>query len=136
MEEVVNAAKLASADQFINQLPEQYNTEVGEQGIQLSGGQRQRVSIARAFLRDPKILLLDEATSSLDSESERLIQKALQDFQKNRTTIIIAHRLSTVISADRIVVISDGQIVEVGNHKELLEQNGVYRKLFEQQFAV
>lgn len=134
-EEIIKAARAANAHQFIEKLSGGYKAEVGERGVQLSGGQCQRISIARAILRDPRILLLDEATSSLDTESERLIQDALEQFRLNRTTIIIAHRLSTIQSADRIAVIVDGNLAEIGSHKELFQKGGVYRKLYEQQFA-
>jgi ATP-binding cassette subfamily B protein len=133
--EIVDAAGKANADEFIARFPEGYQTRVGERGIQLSGGQRQRVAIARAILKNPAILILDEATSSLDSESERLIQQALEGLMKGRTSIIIAHRLATVRTADRIFVIKEGQIVESGTHAELVERdNGVYRTLSELQF--
>lgn len=135
-EEVIAAAEAANAHQFINGLSDGYKSQVGERGVQLSGGQRQRIAVARAILRDPRILLLDEATSALDSESERLIQEALDRFRKDRTTVIIAHRLSTVQSADRIAVIDGGNIVELGTHSELYNNGGLYRKLCDQQFAV
>ena len=134
--EITAAATAANAHQFIETLPNGYHSEVGERGVQLSGGQRQRIAIARAILRDPRILLLDEATSSLDTESERLIQESLDRFRRNRTTIIIAHRLSTVQSADRIAVMVEGRLVEAGPHKELYESGGVYRGLCDQQFKV
>ncbi len=134
--ELIEAAKSANADHFIKHLPEGYKAQVGERGAQLSGGQRQRIALARAILRDPRILILDEATSALDSESERLIQDALDKFRQNRTTLIIAHRLSTVQSADRIAVMSEGKLVEIGSHQQLIEQDGVYRRLHEQQFSV
>ncbi|MDP8228482.1 MAG: ABC transporter ATP-binding protein [Candidatus Electryoneaceae bacterium] len=134
--EVINAAQAANAHDFIRRLSNGYGTEVGERGAQLSGGQRQRIALARAILRDPRILILDEATSSLDSESERLIQDALDRFRRDRTTLIIAHRLSTVQSADRIAVMADGRLLEIGSHQELYEANGMYRRLHEQQFTV
>ncbi|KIA76013.1 ABC transporter [Aspergillus ustus] len=130
---VLQAAKIANADSFIQSLPDGYNTWVGERGSQLSGGQKQRISIARAVIRNPKILLLDEATSALDSTSERLVQEALDRAVEGRTTIMVAHRLSTVRRADRIVVLDRGQIVEEGSHEELLEKKGVYYRLFEAQ---
>ena len=134
-EEVVSAAEAANAHGFITELDGGYNAEVGERGVQLSGGQRQRIALARAILRDPRILLLDEATSSLDSDSERLIQQALEEFQRDRTTIIIAHRLSTIQSADRIAVIDGGRLAEIGTHEELFSQDGLYCKLYNQQFT-
>jgi subfamily B ATP-binding cassette protein MsbA len=131
---VIKAAKDAKAHDFITRLPEGYNTVIGERGALLSSGERQRLAIARALLKDPPILILDEATSALDSESERLIQTALDNVMKNRTTFIIAHRLSTVRSADRILVIDRGRIAEAGTHLSLLRKNGIYRKLHDLQF--
>lgn len=133
-EEVVEAAKAANAHDFIMELSEGYDTRVGERGAHLSGGQRQRISIARALLKDPRILILDEATSALDSESERLIQEALQHLMEGRTSFVIAHRLSTIVNADQIVVLDRGQIVEQGRHEELLLQNGLYAELCAKQF--
>ncbi|MFC1511190.1 ABC transporter ATP-binding protein [Candidatus Margulisiibacteriota bacterium] len=133
-EEIIQAAKLANAHDFILNTPNQYESEVGERGSKLSGGERQRIAIARAILRDPRILILDEATSSLDAETEALIREALDRLMKNRTTFIIAHRLYTVEKASRIVVIDDGKIAEVGTHKELLAKNGIYKYLYDIQF--
>jgi len=135
-EEIINAAKLAEADSFISELPKGYDTEVGQNGIRLSGGQRQRIAIARAILYDAPILLLDEATSALDPISERLIKDALAKLMEGRTTLVIAHRLSTVIHADRIFVVSDGKIVESGTHKELTEKGGAYANLYSKQFEI
>ena len=132
-EEVVRAAKLANADEFIKDLPNGYDTLVGERGVKLSGGQRQRVAIARAILKDAPILVLDEATSALDSESEALIQEALKNLMKNRTSIVVAHRLSTIAGLDMIVVLSEGRIVEQGSHQELLKKGGEYAKLWSRQ---
>jgi len=134
-EQVQDAARKANAHEFISGFPEGYETLVGERGVKLSGGQRQRVAIARAILRDPAILILDEATSSLDSESESLVQQALDGLMHGRTSVIIAHRLSTVRRADRIYVIDDGRVIETGTHEELLNQGGKYRTLVELQFA-
>ncbi len=133
-EELAQAARAANAEEFILRLPQGYDTQVGEKGVKLSGGQRQRVAIARAILKDPRILLLDEATSSLDSESEGLVQEALERLMHNRTTIIIAHRLSTIHRADRIAVLDQGELCELGSHTELMEKDGLYAKLYRMQF--
>ncbi len=135
-EEIVEVAHHALAHDFIEEMSEGYDTEVGEQGSQLSGGQKQRIAIARALLKDPPILILDEATSSVDSETERLIQEALERLMKGRTTFVIAHRLSTIRGADRIIVLRDGKIVETGTHKELLERGGLYLHLYQIQFGL
>ena len=135
-EEIVRAAKLAEADEFIQELPNKYQSKIGQNGIRLSGGQRQRIAIARAILYNAPILLLDEATSSLDPISEKLIKDALNSLMKNRTSIIIAHRLSTVIHCDKIIVIANGRVVEEGSHKELLELNGTYANLYLKQFEI
>jgi ATP-binding cassette subfamily B protein len=129
-EEVVEAAKQAHCHEFITTLPQGYETFVGERGVKLSGGERQRVAIARALLKNAPILVLDEATSSLDSESESLIQDALKTLMKNKTVIVIAHRLSTVMSMDRIIVIDGGSIADQGTHAELLAKDGIYQKLW------
>ena len=133
-EEIMAAAKNANAHEFVKRFPEQYETIVGERGIKLSGGQRQRIAIARAILKDPAILILDEATSSLDSESEQLVQDALDNLMKGRTSFVIAHRLSTIRNADKIVLIDKGIVSEAGTHTELMNHNGLYRKLNDMQF--
>jgi len=133
--EIEDAARAAAADEFITRLPEGYDTFLGERGARLSGGQKQRIAIARAILKNPPILLLDEATSSLDSESERLVQDALERLMRNRTTLVIAHRLATAINSDRIVVIDRGRIVGTGRHDELLRDNALYARLAELQFG-
>jgi len=133
--EIVAAARAAAADEFIRALPQGYDTAVGEHGVKLSGGQRQRLAIARAMLKNAPILLLDEATSALDTESERQVQAALTALMRGRTTVVIAHRLSTVIDADLIHVVDSGRVVESGTHAELLRQNGIYARLYALQFA-
>jgi subfamily B ATP-binding cassette protein MsbA len=135
MEEIENAAKLANAYEFIIELPDAFQTLIGERGMLVSGGQRQRISIARAILKNPPILIFDEATSSLDSESESLIQQAIENLMKDRTVFVIAHRLSSVINSDIIIVMEDGQIIDKGSNDELLERSGRYRQLYDLQFA-
>jgi len=135
-DEIIEAAKLAEADEFIKELPEGYESQIGQNGIRLSGGQRQRIAIARAILYNAPILLLDEATSSLDPISEHAIKKALNTLMKNRTTVVIAHRLSTIIHADCIYVISDGKVIESGKHQELLDAGGNYANLYSKQFEI
>lgn len=131
MEEIIEAAKKANIHDFIMSLPEGYDTFVGERGTRLSGGQKQRISIARVFLKNPPVLILDEATSALDNESERWIQKSLEELSRNRTTITIAHRLSTIRNADEILVVADNGIAERGSHEELLAKNGIYAHYYQ-----
>ena len=128
------AAQIANIHDFIMSLPDGYDTVVGERGYRLSGGERQRIAIARVVLKDPQILVLDEATSHLDSISESLIQDALQKILRDRTSLVIAHRLSTILSADKILVMNEGRLVESGSHQELLQQDGLYTTLYETQF--
>jgi subfamily B ATP-binding cassette protein MsbA len=131
--QIKNASKVANADEFINKTIDKFDSNVGDGGEKLSGGQKQRISIARAVLKNPPIMILDEATSSLDSESEKLVQDALENLMKNRTSVIIAHRLSTIQKADLILVMNNGQIIEKGKHNELIELNGIYSKLIKLQ---
>jgi subfamily B ATP-binding cassette protein MsbA len=133
-EALEQVADRAHALGFIQELPRGFQTRIGEGGIRLSGGQRQRIAIARALMKDAPILILDEATSSLDTESEREVQAALESLMRDRTTIVIAHRLSTVYRADKIIVLDQGKIVEEGKHEDLLAKNGVYRRLYDLQF--
>ncbi|MDX1764790.1 MAG: ATP-binding cassette domain-containing protein, partial [bacterium] len=133
--EIMAAARAANAHNFIDALPQKYETIIGESGMTLSGGQRQRISIARALLKDAPILILDEATSALDSESEQMVQEAINTLMSGRTTFVIAHRLSTIVGADRILVIQDGRIAESGSHTELLQQGGIYKQLYETQYG-
>lgn len=134
-EEIIEAAKMANAYKFIEELEKGFETEVGERGVLLSGGQKQRIAIARALIQNPAIMILDEATSALDTESERLVQEALDKLMLGRTTFVIAHRLSTIISADKIVVMNKGEIKEIGKHQELLDKNGLYAKLYNIQYS-
>lgn len=134
MEEIIDAARRANIHDFIMSLPDGYDTYVGERGTRLSGGQKQRISIARVFLKNPPILILDEATSALDNESERHIQKSLEELAKNRTTITIAHRLSTIRNADEIIVITENGIAERGTHHDLLKRGGIYAHYYKMQF--
>jgi ABC-type multidrug transport system fused ATPase/permease subunit len=134
-EDVINVCKLAYAHDFIEKLPDGYNTLVGERGVMLSGGERQRIAIARALIHNPDIIILDEATSALDNESEKMVEEAIETAIKNKTVIMIAHRLRTVYRADKIYVVEKGRIVEEGTHQELLEKNGVYKKLYDLQFS-
>ncbi len=136
LEEIREVSRIAHSDEFVDRFEDGYDTVVGERGVKLSGGQRQRISIARAILADPSILILDEATSSLDSESEAMIRDGLRSLREGRTTFVIAHRLSTIVSADQILVLEDGEIVERGNHQELLARGGCYRELYDRQYQV
>ena len=133
-EQIMEAAKKANLHDFVMSLPDGYLTEIGERGIKLSGGQKQRVSIARVFLKNPAILILDEATSALDNTTEVLIQQALDALCKGRTTLVVAHRLSTIRNADSIAVVTDGRITEYGTHDALIAKGGTYKKLYELQF--
>ena len=133
-EEIIEAAKKANIHNYISTLKYGYNTEIGERGVKLSGGQKQRISIARVFLKNPAILILDEATSALDNTTEVLIQQALDELCKGRTTLVVAHRLSTIRNADEIVVVEDGEIKQRGTHKELMEKGGMYKDLYSLQF--
>ena len=132
-EEIIDALKIANAWEFVKDLPNGIDSNIGDSGNKLSGGQKQRISIARAVLKNPPIMILDEATSALDTESERLVQEALENMMRNRTSIVIAHRLSTIQNADQIVVMQKGQIAEQGTHQELIDKNGVYKKLVDMQ---
>ena len=129
IEEVINAAKIANAHDFIMELPKGYDTNIGDSGNRLSGGQKQRLNIARAILKNPPIMVLDEATSALDTESEKLVQDALDKLMKNRTSVVIAHRLSTIKNADKIIVMKKGKVVEMGSHKDLMSKEGIYHNL-------
>jgi len=135
-EEIVEAAMQANAHEFIESLPDGYDTEIGERGVKLSGGQKQRIAIARAILENPQILILDEATSALDNESEKLVQDALEKLMKGKTTFVIAHRLTTIENSNKIVVIQKGEIKEIGNHNELLSKNGIYKALYNKNFDI
>jgi ATP-binding cassette subfamily B protein len=135
-EELEDACRTANIHDFIAGLPDGYETVVGERGYRLSGGEKQRVAIARVVLKDPRVLILDEATSHLDSESEHLIQRALERVMVGRTSLVIAHRLSTILSADQILVIDEGRLVERGRHEALLAEGGLYRDLYERQFSL
>jgi ATP-binding cassette subfamily B protein len=134
-DEVEAAARVANAHEFVESMPDRYDTQVGERGIQLSGGQKQRVAIARALLKDPPILILDEATSALDAESEYLVREALERLMRNRSSVVIAHRLSTVRSADQVVVLDGGRMLETGSHDQLMATDGLYRRLIQHQLV-
>src|SRR5262249_54823587 len=133
-QEIIRAAQLANADEFIDRMPDGYDTMIGERGMTLSGGQRQRITIARAIIRDAPILILDEPSAGLDAESEELVFDALRNLMRDKTSIVIAHRLATVRRADMIFVIDEGRVVEQGTHSELLERGGLYSRLYELQF--
>jgi subfamily B ATP-binding cassette protein MsbA len=134
MDQIKDAAKAANALEFIENTPDGFETVVGERGVKLSGGQKQRIAIARALLKNPSILILDEATSALDTESEKKVQTAIESLMKDRTALVIAHRLSTVQKADKIIVIDKGKVVEIGSHETLFEKNGIYKRLYDLQF--
>ena len=133
-EAIIEAAKKANLHEFVMSLPDGYDTQIGERGIRLSGGQKQRISIARVFLKDPAILILDEATSALDNTTEMLIQQSLDALCKGRTTLVVAHRLSTIRGADQIAVVTEGYITEYGSHEELMAKGGLYKELYDLQF--
>lgn len=133
-EEVIRAARRANAHEFIMSFPDGYDTDIGQRGVKLSGGQKQRLSIARVFLKNPPILIFDEATSALDNESEKVVQQSLEELAKNRTTFVIAHRLTTIRNAQRILVLTENGIEEEGTHEELLEKKGVYEALYHMHF--
>jgi subfamily B ATP-binding cassette protein MsbA len=133
---IEQAAQLANAHEFIQDKPEKYQTLIGDRGLQLSGGQRQRVAIARAMVKNPELLIFDEATSALDNESEKIVQQAIDNAMENRTALVVAHRLSTIKNADKIIVMERGNVMESGNHQQLIENNGVYKMLYDIQFAV
>jgi len=133
-EEIMEAAKKANAHDFISALENGYDTYIGQRGVRLSGGQKQRIAITRIFLKNPPILILDEATSALDTQTERIIQKSLYDLSKNRTTLVIAHRLTTIKNADKIIVLTNDGIKECGSHEELIDQDGIYSDLYKLQF--
>jgi ABC-type multidrug transport system fused ATPase/permease subunit len=135
-DEITAAAKAAYADEFIMELPEGYETELGERGVKLSGGQKQRLALARAIPADPRILILDEATSSVDAEAEYLIQQALESVLQGRTSLVIAHRLSTIRNADKIIALENGRIIEVGDHRELIGRDGLYSQLYKRQIEL
>ena len=134
-EQIDKACEFAAAKEFIQDLPKSYQTVIGENGVRLSGGQKQRISIARAILKDAPIILLDEATSSLDADSEEKVQNAIMNLTKNKTTLVIAHRLSTIIRANKIIVLHNGEVVDIGTHSELLNKSGVYKNLYSKQIA-
>ena len=134
-EAVIEAARMAGAHEFIMELPDGYDTDIGQRGVKLSGGQKQRLSLARVFLKNPPVLIFDEATSALDNESERLVQEAMERLAKGRTTFVIAHRLSTIRNAGKILVLTDDGIAEQGSHAELMKKNGIYARFYRMQFS-